>query len=269
MVREIPFSISNYKEMVMSPAYKSVPAIEKCFAILDLLTKTDKPHGISDIAKKLALNKSTVFNLVHTLIELKVLDDLGDGKFGLGPHFYMLGRTSGKRSKLIQVVHPYLEKINQETSLPAFLGIRSDLRTVLIDKADSAHGIKLSSDIGLQMPILGGVAIKAMLSLLSQAEVDELIGGASLEKFTPHSIVDKMAYLGEIDKVRREEIAFDREEYMEGMIAVGTPIKTHNRKIQAAIWVVGLKQQITQEGEQRFRNLLRGIGQEINFRLEQ
>lgn len=252
----------------MPPAYKSVPAIEKCFAILDLLSKTEKPPGISDISKQLGLNKSTVFHLVHTLLGLKVLDDLGDGKFGLGPHFYMLGNTSGKRSKLIQVVHPYLEKINQETSLPVFLGIRSDLRTVLIDKADLAHGIRVSSEIGLQMPILGGVAIKAMLSLCSEMEVEELIGKTVLERFTPHSIVDKRAYMDEINKVRSEGIAVDREEYMEGMIAIGTPIRTHNEQTQAAVWVVGLKHQISQKGEQNFRDLLKGAAREINARLE-
>ncbi len=252
----------------MPPAYKSVPAVDKCFAVLDLLSKTDKPFGISDISKKLALNKSTVFNMIYTLIDLKVLEDLGGGKFGFGPRLYMLGSASGKRSELIQVVHPYLEKINQETKLSTFLGIRSDLRTVLIDKADSAHGIRLSSEIGMQMPALGGVGIKAMLSQLSQAEVAGLLEKTDFRKYSPATIMDKKRYLKEIDKVRSEGIALDREEYMEGMVAVGVPIKTPNRQIQAAVWVVGLKQQIPPEAALSLSELLKGIAREINQRLE-
>ncbi|SEM51537.1 transcriptional regulator, IclR family [Syntrophus gentianae] len=251
----------------MPPAYKSVPAIEKCFTILNLFSKTDKYLGISEISKQLTLNKSTVFNIIYTLVDLKVLDDLGDGKFGFGPHFFILGSTSGKRSRLLQVVHPYLERINKETRLPAFLGIRSHLQTVLIDKADWAHGITLSSAIGMQMPVLGGVGIKAMLSLLHQDEVEKLIGSTTLERFTDHSITDKGKYIEVIDKVRREGIAFDREEYVEGMLAAGVPIKPHNRQIQAAVWIVGLQHQLPEESLLKEGELLKGIAQEINQRL--
>ncbi|SEM51224.1 transcriptional regulator, IclR family [Syntrophus gentianae] len=252
----------------MPLTYKSVPAIEKCFAILDLLSKTEKPLGISDISRQLSLNKSTVFNMVYTLVDLDVLDDLGGGKFGFGHHLYKLGNTAGKRSELIQIVHPYLEIINQETKLSAFLGIRSGLHTVLIDKADKAHGIRLSSEIGMQMPLLGGVGIKAMLSLLSQPLVEELIGNTKLVRYAPNSITDKSAYLEAIDKVRREGIAFDREEYMEGLMAVGVPVRTHNRRIQAAIWVVGLMRQLSEEAVLNLSNLLKEIANKINLQME-
>lgn len=251
----------------MPPAYKSVPAIEKCFAILDLFSKTEKSLGISEISKQLALNKSTVFNMVHTLVDLKVLDDPGDGKFGFGPLFFILGSASSKRSRLPNIVHPYLERINQETRLPAFLGIRSHIRAILIDKADWAHGITLSSAIGMQMPVLGGVGIKAMLSLLDQAEVEDLIGDTPLEKFTPYSITDKGDYLETINRVRTEGIAFDREEYVEGMVAAGVPIQPRNQQIQAAVWVVGLKRRLSEKLLLKEGELLKEMAREINQRL--
>ena len=55
----------------MSPAFKRVPAIDKCFAILDLLARSKEPLGVSDIASRLGLNKSTVFNIGHTLDTLR------------------------------------------------------------------------------------------------------------------------------------------------------------------------------------------------------
>lgn len=252
----------------MPPAYKPVPAVEKCFAILGLLSKTKKPLGISEISKQLDLNKSTVFNMVYTLIDLNVLDSLSNGKFGFGPRFYMLGNAAGNRSELLQIVHPYLEKVTNQTKLSTFLGIRSELRTVLIDKVDSAHDIKISSEIGMQMPVLSGAGIKAMLSQLSENQVEELIAPAILKQYTPNSIVDKGLYIHEINNVRTEGIAFDREEYIEGMVAVGVPVKTNSSNIQAAIWAVGLKQQISQESVPNLNTLLKGIAREINQRME-
>lgn len=246
------------------PSHKKVPAVEKCFAILELMAKTDRSLGISDISRHLSLNKSTVFNMVHTLIDLNVLNADSEGKFEFGPRFYMLGQAAKKRSKLIHVVHPCLERINRETKLSAFLGIRSHLRTVLIDKVDSAYGVKVSSEIGMQMPALAGAAIKAMISLLDKPQADELIDHAQMTRYTPRTIVDKAAYKAEIDKVRREGFAFDEEEYIEGLVAVAAPIHVKVDHMQAAIWAVGLAQQVPPETLHGLGILLKEIAEEID-----
>src|SRR5512135_1321376 len=167
----------------MNPGFRRVPAVDKCFAILDLLAQTKEPMGISDISGRLDLNKSTVFNTVHTLRDLHVLENQPDGKFVFGTRFYILGNMAGKRSALIQTARPYLEKINEKTKLSAFLGLRSDRQAILIDKVDSAYGIKLSSEIGMQMPVLAGAGIKAMLSQLSDEEIDAILARIQLKKY--------------------------------------------------------------------------------------
>ena len=252
----------------MPPAFKRVPAIDKCFAILELFARSKEPMGISDISGHLELNKSTVFNILHTLMELKVLECQPDGKFALGTCFFMLGNMAGKRSALIQTVHPYLQTINEKTKLSAFLGLRSDLQAILIDKVDSAYGIKVSSEIGMRMPSLAGAGIKAMLSQLSDEEIDEILARAELKKYTPYSVLDKAVYKQEILEVRRQGIAYDREEYIEGMIAFAIPINANRRDFQVAIWAVGLTHQLPDSSIPEFTELLKGISQEINCRLQ-
>ena len=252
----------------MPPAFKRVPAIDKCFAILELLAKVKKPLGISEISGKLGLNKSTVFNIVYTLMDLNVLESQSDSKFRLGTRFYILGNMAGKRSDLINIAHPYLEMINEQTKLSAFLGLRSDRRVILIDKVDSAHGIKVSSDIGMQMPVLAGAGIKAMLSQLSDEDIDEILDRSDLKKHTPHSIIDRDVYKEEILEVRKQGIAYDREEYIEGMVALAVPIKVNGKDLQAAIWAVGLTHQVPEESISELTGFLKGISEEINYRFQ-
>ena len=251
----------------MSPAFKRVPAVDKCFAILELLAKSKGPMGISDISGKLELNKSTVFNILHTLMDLNVLENQNDGKFVFGTRFYILGNMAGKRSKLIETSHPYLEMINGKTKLSAFLGLRSDRQAILIDKVDSAYGIKVSSEIGMHMPVLAGAGIKAMLSQLPDETIDEILARTELKRYTPHSIVDKAVYKEEIIEVRKQGIAYDREEYIEGMVALAIPIRATGRDIQSAIWAVGLARQVPESSIPDLTQLLKGISEEINYRL--
>jgi len=251
----------------MSTASKRVPAIDKCFAILELLAQSKQPMGISDISGKLDLNKSTVFHILHTLMDLNVLENQPDNKFVFGTRFYILGNMAGKRSRLIQTAHPYLEMINEKTKLSAFLGLHSDRQAILIDKVDSAYGIKVSSEIGMQMPILAGAGIKAMLSQLSDEEIDEILARTELKRYTPYSIADKAAYKAEILEVRKQGIAYDREEYIEGMVAFAIPIKANSRDLQPAIWAVGLTRQVPNSSIPELTQLLKGIAEEINYRL--
>jgi len=55
----------------MPNEFKKVPAIDKCFTILQLLAKSKQALGISEISKQLALNKSTVFNIIYTLKDIE------------------------------------------------------------------------------------------------------------------------------------------------------------------------------------------------------
>jgi IclR family KDG regulon transcriptional repressor len=251
----------------MKSGFKRVPAVDKCFAMLALFARSKKPLGVSDIAKALNFNKSTVFNIVHTLDDLGVLEKVAEGKFQFGTRLYILGRAAGRGSDLISTVHPYLEEINRKTKLSAFLGIRSNLAAVIIDKADAAFNIKIFSEIGMKIPLLAGAGGRAFLAQLSDAEVDEILLTNELKRFTPNACVDKKKYKEMVKKVRTDGIAIDMEEYIEGLRAFAIPLNINRAGSQVALWVVGLKRQINEETIPRYSTYLKKIAKEIEIRL--
>lgn len=200
--------------------------------------------GISEISRALGLNKGTVFNTVYTLTDLNIIENGPDGKFGLGSRLYTLGKTAGKRSELIQTVHPYLEKINHQTKLSAFLGIRSGLKATIVDKVDSAYDLKISSEVGMQIPLIAGAGGKALLSQLDEGEIDAILTQLDIKEFTPNSPKNRADVKKAILETKRTGISVEFEEYIEGVVAFSVPIKTFRKNLQAAIWAVGLKQQI-------------------------
>ena len=246
--------------------YKRVPAIDKCFSVLALMAEAKRPFGFNEIVKNLGLNKSTVFNILHTLKDLDVLEKGPDGLFRLGPRLFILGNAAAGGSDLIQTVHPYLETINRDFKLSTFFGILSGREVIILDKADRAHRIKLSSEIGMRIPIFAGVAGKALLSQLPETEIDKILSESTPKQYTPRSIVDKAVYKKEILSVKKTGIAYDREEYIEGLIAVAVPLQTYREDLQAAIWAVGLKQEFRKHAMMRITRFLSKIVEEINYR---
>ncbi len=250
----------------MKSKFNRVPAIDKCFTILGFLVRSKKPMGISGISKALKYNKSTVFNIVYTLNDLGILEYGRNNKFRLGTQLYALGKAASRGSELISTIHPYLEEINQRTKLSAFLGIRSGLRAIIVDKVDSAFDIKISSEIGMKLPLLAGAGGKAFLSQLSDAEIDKILSQNKLKKFTRFSCVNKEKYKKMIERTREDGIAFDREEYIEGICAFAVSLNINRPDFQAAIWAVGLKRQVTDEVIPRYSEFLKEIAKKIEIR---
>lgn len=250
---------------MIKTGYKRVPAIDKCFGILDLLSKSRDPLGISDISNALKYNRSTVFNMVYTLVDHNILEKKAHNKFQFGTKLYILSKAANRRSDLIKTIHPYLEAINRKTRLMVFLGIRSGLRAVIIDKVDSTFDIKVMSEVGMRIPLLAGAGGKALLSQLPEDEIDRILAKNKLKKFTAFSCTDKARYKSMILATKTTGIAFDTEEYIEGIQAFAVPLNLNREDMVGAIWAVGLKSQIKTEQVESFAEYLKDMVKRIEI----
>jgi DNA-binding IclR family transcriptional regulator len=246
--------------------FKQVPAVYKCFAMIDLLANVRKPLGIADIATALGYHRSTVFNLAYSLTDLGILEQREDGRFSFGTRLYAFSKVAGENSDLIKIVRPYLEEINAHTGLTAFMGIRSALHAVVMDRVDLAHGLKISSEIGMSHSLLAGAGGKALLSQLSDDKIDRILAENDLPVYTRFSCVDKKAYKEMIRKVQEEGIAFDMEEYVEGIRALAVPLRV-NQSVPFALWAVGLKKMLSDKKISAYSKFLKQIAKKIENRV--
>ncbi|MBN1105573.1 MAG: IclR family transcriptional regulator [Deltaproteobacteria bacterium] len=249
------------------PDFKRVPAVDKCFAVLDLFASSKGALKISDVSGALGLNKSTVFNLLYTLTDLDILEYGPERRFRFGVRLYTLGKAAGRGSSMISVVHPYLREINEKTLLSSFLGIRSGRRAIIVDKVDTAFEIKIYSEVGMSLPLLAGAGGQALLSLLPGPEVDRILVEEKLKKYTSLSCTDPRQYREKVSRVKDEGIAFDNEEYIEGMCAFAVPLRIGRADLQAAIWAVGIKGQFNGNVRGEHAGFLKQIAEKVRSRL--
>jgi len=242
--------------------FKRVPAIDKCFQILEFLGTQKEPLGITKISNDLNLNKSTVFNMVYTLSDLGVLENR-DNKFGFGTKLYVLGKAAEQGSDLIRNIHPHLKDISEKTNLSAFLGIRSNLKVIILDKSDSSYNLKISSEIGASIPLVAGAHGKAFLSLLTLEEMNQILSDPKAQKYIHLSGKDKDQYLASVMKVKEEGFAYENEEYLKGIRALAVPLKLNRKNLHCAIWAVGLTDQIKEESLKSYIDFLKEVANKI------
>ena len=246
--------------------FKRVPAIDKCFQILGFLGQNKEPMGISKISDELGLNKSTVFNIVHTLTDLNVLENI-DNQLQFGTKLYVLGKAAEQGSDLIRNIHPYLKQITRTTGLTSFLGMRSGFEAVIIDKVDRSNELKMSAEIGTRIPLVAGAHGKAFLSLLTPDEILQIVSDERFKRFIKRSAQSQQAYLDSINKVKIDGYAYEDEEYLDGVRALAVPLKLDRSDLQCAIWAVGLKSQIKDNLHLEYIDLLLDISRQLESKI--
>jgi len=247
--------------------YKKVPAIEKCFNLLEILSRTDQALGISEIARRLGYHKGTVYNMVYTLLDLGILEQTQKNKFRLGARLYSLGRAAGNSSELIRTVHPFLEDIHRKLHLSAYLGVLVGDHVVTMDKVDSPIHLKVSSEIGLSTHILVGAVGKIILSKMSDKQIKEILSRYELKPYTPYSIVDKGKFMEMIRKTREDGYAYSNQEYIEGIRALAVPLNNYKQNLMTAIYILGLNSQIQDKDVASYGELLKQTARTIDERL--
>ncbi|RLB42802.1 MAG: hypothetical protein DRH12_04675 [Deltaproteobacteria bacterium] len=247
--------------------FKRVPAIDKCFSILEVISRSETGMGISETARVLEYNKSTVFNIVHTLQSLGILENNKDNRFILGPVLYVLGRKAAKNFNLAEVARPWLEKVAKETRLSAFVGTLSGERITIIDKVDSPVDIKVSSEIGMRIPLFAGATGKALLAQMPEQRVKELLRRKKLKRYTPNTCTDPDRYLEMVRQVKNQGFALDKEEYIEGIRAIAVPLNSSQAGALSALWVVGLSSQLKDENIKGCAEFLVQVGKRIDKKL--
>jgi DNA-binding IclR family transcriptional regulator len=240
-----------------------VPAVAKAFALLEEVAREPGKLGISELARRLNLPKSTVHSLVKELTRLEVLVSLEMEKgFRLGPRLRQLGRKATLDLSLEVLAQPYLERLSRDLQETVFLGTCNGKDIVITAKADSPAPWKITAPVGTKLPLLAGATAKVFLSTWPDDRVTELLAEKLLPRFTPRSITDPEEFLRQVREAREKGYATDFEEYLPGVNAACVLLPLDQPQ-PVAIWVVGLTQSLTPEKIEEAVEAVRSVAGEL------
>src|SRR5579872_1698779 len=216
-----------------------VPAVLKAFKLLEIVSQSEKPLGVSELARRLDLGKSTVHGLVTTLESLGVLQAAdGSRRYVLGPRLSALSLRSGMSPDLRVSARPALERLASTTEQTSFLGVPADSHVTILD---IVHG---RPTLSISVPVLAGAVGKALLASWDPERRRQFLLATSLPAFTPASLTTPEAYESAIAETAARGAAIDVDEYIEGVRAAAAPIIGSGSKLVAILWVAGFSRHI-------------------------
>jgi DNA-binding IclR family transcriptional regulator len=150
--------------------------LDRAFDILDFLKEKGQPLRPNEIAAGIGSPKSTVYELVASLLERRILESVGkDGHVYLGRQLYFLGQAHLRHFDLTREADHFLQEIVSKTHETAQMCLLNGRKyTVALMKEGERH-FRISSDIGENAPIPWTASGRLLLAHLSDQEIVDLI----------------------------------------------------------------------------------------------
>ena len=215
----------------------TVQAIDRAFAVLDALGAG--PLGVTEVAARTGLPKSTAARLLTTLVGLAAVEQVPGGTdYRLGPRLLALSAGLGRARTLTDVARPELEELAALVGEAVGLSVREGMAVHYIDQVDSPQAVVVRDWTGTRLPLHPVSSGRIFLAAMAPAELDVALA-APLERFTPATVVDPTAVRAILRDVVRDGVAWTADEYAEGLTSVAAPVVDAAGEVVAAIHVHG------------------------------
>jgi DNA-binding IclR family transcriptional regulator len=214
-----------------------VQSIERAFAVLGALA--DGPVGVTEVAERVALPKSTVARLLGSLQREGVVEQVPGGtRYRLGARIASLAAGVAGTGSLIAVARPHLVELSAAVGETAGLSVPDGFDVHYVDQVDTAHQVQIRDWTGTRVPMHAVSSGLVLLAQMPSAALNRFLDGP-LERFTPRTTTDPSTLRERLRQVKLDGYAWVHEEFAEGLNSVAAPIADARGNVVAAVHVHG------------------------------
>lgn len=216
----------------------AVQSVARAFAILQCLS--GGPAGLSEIAERADLPKSTVARLLATLQELGAVtqSDAG-GEYRMGPLVTELAGSVTPTRNLANLAHQTLVEVVEDVGEAAGLSVLDEAGQVLyLDQVDAEQDVQVRDWSGEHVPF-HCVASGLILMAGAPPELVRQTLASPLPRYTDNTLVDPTEILARLDATRDAGVVWTSAEFSSELTSVAAPILDTEGVVLAAIHVHG------------------------------
>lgn len=258
----------NHRKLSENPSY-SAPIVSKAISVLKEIVSSPENQGISDIASRLSLAKSTTHGILTALEQSGwVLRDPISRKYTCGYAFKEMATEAHIRLPLVDLARPHLQGLGAKLNEDVFLGILSGTRILILDLIESSKELKVAKRPGTAIPVLAGAVGKIFLAYQDEEWVSNVLRDRPMPRFTPKSTTDPDRYIAALEEVREAGIALDVGEYIPNVWAMAVPVfhgSKNRTRMVAGFWVVGLDPTPSMDKIQTTEHFARLTGESLSL----
>ena len=202
-----------------------VQSVARAAAILRAVAGSPSGLTAPEIAHAVGLSRPTTYHLLHTLCDEGLLLRGGHREYRLGFGVGTLAQAFARQLAPPEPLLPYLRALAARTGETTYVCMWSDAGAVLLATTPGHHAVTVGTGhVGLVDYTGARAAGRVLLAQLSSESRAAFLAQHPLEPRTSKTIVDPAALERELENVRAQGYAIDREEFSEGVCCIATAL---------------------------------------------
>ena len=217
----------------------AVRSVDRAAALLLALGDCPGEAGVTELARRLGLHKSTASRLLATLQRRGLVEqDEESGKYRLGLVVIRLAERAERTLDLRGIALPELERLARATRETVTIGIVEGDAYLTVAQVDGPNMVACPDWTGRTTPLHCVASGKILLAAMAERDVLR-IARPGLPARTERTITGLEALMEELARVRRRGFATAFSEWIEGTNGVAVPVADARGRVIASIGVWG------------------------------
>jgi len=213
-----------------------VQSVERAFAVLRCLS--GGPAGVTDVADRVSLPKSTVSRMLSTLEDLGMVEQAEPGgSYRVGSGMIEIAAAVLPGRSMIAAVRPHLHVLVKATGEAAGLSIVDGFDVLYLDQVDADNQVQIRDWTGERVRA-HTVSSGQVLLAFGAIDADKYLS-QPLERTASHTVTDAAAMRVRFAEIAAKGYAWAFEEFLDGLNSVAAPIRDRNGNVVGAIHVHG------------------------------
>lgn len=215
------------------PRY-NVPGLERGLRMLQLFDRTHQLLTAAEMARTLAIPRSTAFRLAQTLEHLGFLEREAD-RYRIGPAVLRLGFEYIASLEVADLARPVIDRLRDATALSAQLVIRDGREVVVVLKSSPSTTFASNVTVGTRLPAHATILGRVLLGDADDRALRALYPEPSLPPTSRHSPRTLAELKRLIGADRERGYAVSESFFEQGISAVAAPVRDQRGSIVAAV----------------------------------
>lgn len=235
--------------------------------ILDLYDLDQPELGPTEVAAKLAMSKSKAHLLLTSMAEIGLLRRGHGGRYAIGWRALSLERLVTGNAPFRPLARAMALRLARHCGEMIHVAALDSGRVVYVDRVPGARAAAVPvSAVGATLPAHCSGVGKLLLAHLEPAEIDAVLDQHGMPQLTVATICDREALYAELHRIRRDGVAFDREEVQRGLSCVAAPIVDADGHVVAAMSISAPTARFEQQ-EHAYRATIVGAAEGVSRQL--
>lgn len=223
-----------------------IPTNLRTLLILEILGQSDEAMSATEINTHLGLPKQTVHRLCTTLEKEGFLTRQGNGKrYSPARRLRELGLGLLSNSRLHAARRQILEDLAREVGETVNFVVPRDTGMSYLDRVETDWAFRIQLPIGTNVPFHCTASGKCFMASMAPKARKSFVQSLTLKRLTEATHTEAPGLLKELAQIAKQGYSLDREEFLDGMVAIAVPILDPKGRFFAALAFHGPTQRIS------------------------